>query len=50
MAGKVEGVELVSSLRQLLRNQEHHIREMGSVEQAQDLLLHLEENDENFHR
>ena len=46
----LESEELVQNLRQLVISFEPHIREAGSAEQAEDSLLHLEENDENFHR
>ena len=46
----LESEELVQNLRQLLISFEPQLREAGSAEQAEDCLLHLEENDENFHR
>lgn len=46
----LEGEELLVSLRQLIQSFEPHIREAGSADQAEDTLLHLEENDENFHK
>lgn len=50
MSEKLEGEGLVSCLRQLIVNCEPFLREAGSLDQAEDALLHLEENDENFHK
>ncbi|XP_076469965.1 protein broad-minded-like isoform X2 [Babylonia areolata] len=46
----LEGEELLNNLRQLIYSFEPYIREAGSAEQAEETLLHLEENDENFHK
>lgn len=46
----LEGEELIQNLKQLVISFDPHIKESGSVEQAEETLLHLEENDENFHR
>jgi len=46
----LEGDELVQNLKQLLISFEPHIREAGSSDQAEEAILQLEENDENFHR
>ena len=50
MAEKLEGEELVTSLKQLIISFSPYLKEAGTVEQAEETLLHLEENDENFHR
>ncbi|KAK2153058.1 hypothetical protein LSH36_309g01038 [Paralvinella palmiformis] len=42
--------ELVASLKQLLPSFAPHIKDAGSVEQAEPALVHMEENDENFHK
>ena len=46
----LEGEVLLNSLRHLIFSFEPYIREAGSPEQAEETLLHLEENDENFHK
>ena len=46
----LEGEVLLNSLRHLIFSFEPYIREAGSPEQAEEMLLHLEENDENFHK
>ncbi|KAL8584561.1 hypothetical protein ACOMHN_016880 [Nucella lapillus] len=46
----LEGEDLMNSLRHLIYSFEPYIREAGSAEQAEETLLHLEENDENFHK
>ncbi|KAL4234490.1 hypothetical protein ACF0H5_006135 [Mactra antiquata] len=46
----LESEELVQNLRHLVISFEPHIREAGSVENAEETLHHLEENDEHFHR
>jgi hypothetical protein len=46
----LEGEVLLNSLRQLIFSFEPYIREAGSADQAEETLLHLEENDENFHK
>ncbi|XP_070203121.1 protein broad-minded-like isoform X1 [Littorina saxatilis] len=46
----LEGQVLLNSLRHLIFSFEPYIREAGSAEQAEEMLLHLEENDENFHK
>ena len=51
MAGsKLSGDQLIASLKQLILNSGPMIKDAGSQEQAEDVLLHLEESDENFHR
>ena len=50
MAELLEGEDLVKSLKQLVISFGPYIREAGSAEQAEELLLHMEESDENFHR
>lgn len=42
--------ELQRGLRELVISLEGVIRDAGSLEQAEDTLLHLEENDESFHK
>ncbi|GFO20670.1 protein broad-minded [Plakobranchus ocellatus] len=46
----LEGEDLKKGLRELIISWETIIREAGSLEAAEDTLLHLEENDENFHK
>ncbi|CAG5121521.1 unnamed protein product [Candidula unifasciata] len=46
----LEGAELKKGLRELITSWESIVREAGSFEQVEDTLLHLEENDENFHK
>ena len=46
----LEGDDLVQNLRQLVINCDSHIREAGSIENVEETLLHLEENDDKFHR
>lgn len=46
----LDSEELVQNLRHFLISVESHIKEAGSAEQTEDCLLHLEENDENFHK
>ena len=46
----LEGEELVASLKQLVISFCPYIKESGSVEQAEDSIVHMEENNENFHR
>lgn len=46
----LEGEDLKRNLRELITSWEHIIRDAGSLDQAEDTLLHLEENDENFHK
>ena len=50
MTHKLEKERLDKSLKQLIVAFEPYIRDAGSVERAEEALLHLEENDENFHR
>ena len=43
--------EVVSGLHQLIKNIEPALKGSdGSVEVAEDAILHLEETDENFHK
>lgn len=42
--------ELQSLLRQLLRSTKERISGAPSVEYAEEILLHLEETDKNFHK
>ncbi|GFR74597.1 protein broad-minded-like [Elysia marginata] len=46
----LEGEDLKRGLHELIVSWENIIREAGSLEAAEDTLLHLEENDENFHK
>ncbi|XP_060080662.1 protein broad-minded-like [Ylistrum balloti] len=46
----LEGDDLIQNLRHLLINFDPHIREAGSSDQVEEALVHMEENDENFHR
>lgn len=46
----LEGEGLLNSLRQLIHSFEPYIREAVSTDQVEETLLHLEENDENFHK
>ena len=46
----LEGDDLKRGLHELIVSWENIIREAGSLEAAEDTLLHLEENDENFHK
>ncbi|BFZ12598.1 hypothetical protein BsWGS_15637 [Bradybaena similaris] len=46
----LEGDELKRGLQELITSWESIVREAGSLEQVEDTLLHLEENDENFHK
>ncbi|KAK7505391.1 hypothetical protein BaRGS_00003553 [Batillaria attramentaria] len=46
----LEGEDLLQNLRQLVLSFEPYIREAGGADQAEEILLHLEENDENFHK
>ena len=50
MAEATDSQELVPSLKQLIIGFGPYLRQSGSVEQAEDSILHMEENDENFHR
>ena len=50
MADHLEGEELVASLKQLVISFCPYIKEAGSVEQAEDSIVRMEENNENFHR
>ena len=50
MADHLDGEELVASLKQLVISFCPYIKESGSVEQAEDSIVHMEENNENFHR
>uniref|UniRef100_A0A1I8GY82 GAT domain-containing protein n=1 Tax=Macrostomum lignano TaxID=282301 RepID=A0A1I8GY82_9PLAT len=47
---KLEGEALSSCLRQLVVNCEPLLREASGQEQVDEILQHLEENDENFHK
>ena len=42
--------ELVQGMKQLVLGLSPYLREAGSLEQAEDAILHMEEYDENFHR
>ncbi|XP_070575308.1 protein broad-minded-like [Ptychodera flava] len=42
--------DLLASVRQLVSKVEPSIRAANTVSEAEDMLLHLEETDENFHR
>ncbi|XP_012936761.1 protein broad-minded [Aplysia californica] len=46
----LKGEELKRHLRELVTSWEGIIRDAGSLGQAEETLLHLEENDENFHK
>ncbi|KAH9488114.1 hypothetical protein Btru_065340, partial [Bulinus truncatus] len=46
----LEGEDLKRALRELITSWEPIIRDAESFEQAEDRLLHLEENDESFHK
>ena len=46
----LKGDELKHHLRELVTSWEGIIRDAESLGQAEETLLHLEENDENFHR
>ncbi|XP_064610719.1 protein broad-minded-like isoform X2 [Liolophura sinensis] len=46
----MEGEELVNNLKHLVLGFEPHVREAGSLEQVEDVLQHLEENEQHFHR
>ena len=46
----LEGEELKENLRQLIIRFDPHIKEAGSSDQVEEAILHMEENDENFHR
>lgn len=46
----MEGEELVNNLKHLVLGFEPHVREAGSLEQVEDILQHLEENEQHFHR
>ena len=50
MPDHLAGEELVASLKQLVISFCPYIKESGSVEQAEDSIVHMEENNENFHR
>ena len=50
MPEHLAGEELVASLKQLVISFCPYIKESGSVEQAEDSIVHMEENNENFHR
>ncbi|XP_074644785.1 protein broad-minded-like [Tubulanus polymorphus] len=47
---KLDGEPLLGSLRQLINSFEHHVRDVTTVEQAEDSILRMEENDRNFHK
>ncbi|XP_061197318.1 protein broad-minded-like [Saccostrea echinata] len=46
----LEGEDLKNNIRQLVIDFEPHIREAGNFEIAEETLLHLEENEQHFHR
>ena len=46
----LEGEDLLKNIRQLVFSFDPHIREAGSMEQVEEALLHMEENDQNFHK
>lgn len=46
----LEGEDLKRGLKELITSWEPIIKDAESFEQAEETLLHLEENDENFHR
>ncbi|KAK3607380.1 hypothetical protein CHS0354_022540, partial [Potamilus streckersoni] len=46
----LEGDDLVQNLRNFVISLEPHIRETGTIDQVEETLLHLEENDQNFHK
>ncbi|CAL1530647.1 unnamed protein product [Lymnaea stagnalis] len=46
----LQGEDLKHALKELITSWNPIIKEAGSYEAAEDNLLHLEENDENFHR
>nr|XP_022341872.1 protein broad-minded-like isoform X4 [Crassostrea virginica] len=46
----LEGEDLKNNIRQLIIDFEPHIREAGNFEIAEETLIHLEENEQHFHR
>ena len=42
--------QLVKCVKQLVIHCMPYLRDAGSAEGAEDAILHMEENDENFHR